>query len=265
MSLNTMDRRGALRFALGVAGAAATANLIGAAPAAAHSPGRGGDRGLPEVPGLVGDRWANEFWYQYDEMSYYTPSQEMSDAVKAITTPFGGFTKTYDAWVETRKSGRYPRSWVELVKPNKAAFEVLSREQLKVYDKFYGRDQRGLLFAFQEYGQGTLFDPRRPVGQKVHMMNYTPPEPTHAYHRWHPFLASFALLGIEGRWWTNVNRLVGVAWELQSLALPITDKADNPHLPQRTVRHITKKWLGRDRYELDLAFDNSPFPKDLGK
>ncbi|MYW67591.1 Tat pathway signal sequence domain protein [Streptomyces sp. SID8379] len=265
MSLNTMDRRGALRAALGVAGAAATATLIGAAPAQAHGSAGRHHRGLPDVPGLVGDRWANEFWYEYDEMSYYTPTQEMQDAVEAITTPFGGFTKTYDAWVETRKSGRYPRSWYELVKPNKDAFEVLSREQIKVFDKFYGHDPRGLVFAFQEYGQGTLFDPRRPDGQKVHMMNYTPPEPTHAYHRWHPYLASFALLGIEARWWTHINRLAGVAWELQSYALPITDKPDNPHLPRHTVQRITTKWLRRDRAALDRAFDNAPFPADLGK
>ncbi|MFF4570657.1 Tat pathway signal sequence domain protein [Streptomyces sp. NPDC001410] len=263
MSLNTLDRRGALRAALGVAGAAAAATLIGAAPASA-APKRC-HPSLPDVPGMVGDRWANEFWYQYDEMSYYTPSQEMKDAVTAITTPFGGFTKTYDAWLATRKSGRYPRSFLELIQPNKDAFEVLSRNQLAVYDQFYGRDPRGLVFAFQEFGQGTLFDPRRPVGQKVHMMNYTPPEPTHAYHRWHPFLAGFVLLGIEPRWWTHVNRLAGAAWELQSLAQPITDHTDNPHLPKHTVRHITAKWLRRDRDELDAAFDISPFPADLGK
>ncbi|MEV0244075.1 Tat pathway signal sequence domain protein [Streptomyces sp. NPDC050674] len=264
MTLNTLDRRSALRAALGVAGAAATASLIGATPAEAH--GRHPRHpSLSEVPGMVGDRWANEFWYQYDEMSYYTPSQEMKDAVYAIVAPFGGFTKTYDAWVETRKSGRYPRSYMELIRPNKAAFEVISREQIKVYDQFYGRDPRGLLFAFQEYGQGTLFDPRRPDGQKVHMMNYTPPSPTHAYHRWHPFLAGFALLGIKPHYWTHINRLVGVAWELQSLAQPITDRNDNPHLPGRTVRRVTAKWMCRDRAELDKAFDVFPFPADLGK
>ncbi|MEV5799080.1 Tat pathway signal sequence domain protein [Streptomyces collinus] len=263
MSLNTMDRRGALRAALGVAGAAAAATLIGAAPAEAR-PGRC-HPSLPDVPGMVGDRWANEFWYQYDEMSYYTPSQEMKDAVAAITTPFGGFTKTYDAWAATRQGGRYPRSFLELIQPNKDAFEVLSRNQRAVYDKYYGRDPHGLVFAFQEFGQGVLFDPRRPAGQKIHMMNYTPPEPTHAYHRWHPFLAGFVLLGIEPRWWTHVNRLAGVAWELQSLAQPITDLDHNPHLPRHTVRHITAKWLRRDRAELDAAFDASPFPADLGK
>lgn len=84
MSLNTMDRRSALRAALGVAGAAAAASLVGAVPAEAH--GRHHPL-LPDVPGMVGDRWANEFWYQYDEISYFTPTQEMKDAVAAIVTP----------------------------------------------------------------------------------------------------------------------------------------------------------------------------------
>ncbi|GAA2932211.1 Tat pathway signal sequence domain protein [Streptomyces mexicanus] len=266
MSLNTMDRRGALRAALGAAGAAAAVTLIGSAPAqAAPASRRSHHPSLPDVPGMVGDRWANEFWYQYDEISYFNPSQEMKDAVAAITTPFGGFTQTYDAWLATRRSGRYPRSFLETIRPVKDAFEVLSRNQKAVYEQFYGHDPRGLVLAFQEFGQGTLFDPRRPAGEKVHMMNYTPPEPTHAYHRWHPFLAGFVLLGMEPRWWTHINRLAGAAWELQSLAQPIIDHDDNPHLPRRTVHHITAKWLRRDRAELDAAFEVYPFPADLGK
>ncbi|MCX5193839.1 Tat pathway signal sequence domain protein [Streptomyces sp. NBC_00249] len=261
MPLNSMDRRSVLRTALGAAGAAAAVTVIGAGPAAAH----GRRPQLPKVEGLVGDRWASEFWYDYDQMSYYTPSDEMKAAVGAITAPFGGFTKSYDAWAATRKGGRYPRSWMELIEPNRAHFEVLSRCQKAVYDKWYHHDPKGLVFAFQEFGQGTLFDPRRPAGNKVHMMNFTPPDFTHAYHRWHPYLQSFQLLGIDRSFWAHINRLVGAAWELQSLAQPKTDANDNKHLPKHVVNRVTAKWLVRSNDRINKAFDVWPYPVDLSK
>ncbi|MFJ3877354.1 Tat pathway signal sequence domain protein [Streptomyces sp. NPDC090077] len=262
MPLNSMDRRSVLRTAIGVAGAAATVGLVGATPAAAHGRHR---PELPKVEGLVGDRWASEFWYDYDEMSYYNPTAEMKAAVGAITAPFGGFTKSYDAWVATRKGGRYPRSWTEIIQPNRAHFELLSREQKKVYDKWYGRDPKGLVFAFQEFGQGTLFDPRRPAGNKVHMMNYTPPTPTQAYHRWHAYLQSFQLLNIDRRFWAHINRLTGMAWELQSIGKPVNDANDNKHLPRHVVNKVTAKWLCRSDAKVTAAFDVWPYPADLGK
>ncbi|MDT0424168.1 MULTISPECIES: Tat pathway signal sequence domain protein [Streptomyces] len=271
MSLNTIDRRSVLRAALGVAGAATAVSLAGAGPAAAHGrgrparPPRRNAADLPVVPGMTGDRWHNEFWYQYDEVSYFNPTPEMTAAVGAIITPFGGFEKIYDAWEATRRSGSYPRPYLDLIKPNKDAFVVLSREQRKIYDEYYGGDPRGLVDAFQQFGQGTLYDPRRPEGERVHMMNFTPPDPTHAYHRWHPFLAGFVLLGIDTAWWTHINRLAGAAWELQSLAQPQIDRDDNPPLPRRTVDRLTVKWLRRDRAALDRTFDAWPYPADLGK
>ncbi|NXY98120.1 Tat pathway signal sequence domain protein [Streptomyces sp. BR123] len=261
MPLNSPDRRTVLRTALGAAGAAAAVTLVGAVPAAAH----GRRPKLPPVEGMVGDRWANEFWYDYDEMSYYNPTEELKAAVGAITAPFGGFTKSYDAWAATRQGGRYPRSWMELIEPRRAEFELLSRAQRAVYDKWYGRDPKGLVFAFQEFGQGTLFDPRRPAGNKVHMMNYTPPSATHAYHRWHPYLQSFQLLGIDRQFWAHINRLVGAAWEIQSIAQPVTDRNDNKHISKHVVRQVTAKWLCRSNERMNQAFDVWPYPVDMGK
>lgn len=43
---------------------------------------------------------------------------------------------------------------------------MLSRNQRAVFDQYYGHDPRGLVFAFQEFGQGTLFDPRRPAARR---------------------------------------------------------------------------------------------------
>ncbi|MGW3088508.1 Tat pathway signal sequence domain protein [Streptomyces sp. NPDC001108] len=261
MPQNTMDRRGVLRTAVGIAGAAAAVTVAGAPPAAAHGRPRSE---FPDVPGMVGDRRANEFWYEYDERFYFNPTPEASEAVAAIVKPLGGFTKVDTAWAETRSGGRYPRSFLELVRPNRDAFVLLSDLQRDVYREFYGDDPRGLVRAFQDFGQGVLFDPRRAPGEKVHMMNFTPPDFTHAYHRWQPFLAGFRLLDIDVTWWTHINRLAGLAWELQSLAQPAIDANDNKHLPRRTVDGLTRKWLHRTPDQLDRAFDTYPYPADMG-
>ncbi|MFD8824107.1 Tat pathway signal sequence domain protein [Streptomyces sp. NPDC059605] len=260
MPHNTMDRRGVLRAAAGIAGAAAAVTVAGTLPAAAH----GRPHRFPEVPGMVGDRRANEFWYEYDERFYYHPTPELSEAVDVICKPFGDFTKIDSGWAATRTGGRYPRSYLELIRPNRDAFQLLSDAQREVYREFYRHDPQGLVHAFQLFGQGVLFDPRRPAGNKVHMMNFTPPDFTHAYHRWHPFLAGFRLLDIDAQWWTHINRLAGTAWELQSLGRPVTDANDNKPLPRRTVHGITRKWMHRSPRQLDRAFDSYPYPADLG-
>ncbi|WP_419995123.1 Tat pathway signal sequence domain protein [Streptomyces boninensis] len=263
MSQRTVDRRGVLKAAVGVAAAAGTVTLAGTAPAVAH--GRGRHEKYPKVPGMVGDRKANEFWYQYDEMSYYTPTPELQAAVGAVVAPFGKFEEIWDSWLKLYQGRKYPYSFAELLAPNRDALKVISDAQREVFSRFYGRDPRGLVFAFQEYGQGTLYDPRRGEGQKVHMMNYTPPNPTHAYHRWHPFLRAFQIMDVDRHYWTQVHRLVGTAWELQSIAQPVTDRNDNPHLPRRQVRHVTNKWLRRPARHFDAAFAVFPYPADMGR
>ncbi|MFJ1885697.1 MULTISPECIES: Tat pathway signal sequence domain protein [unclassified Streptomyces] len=262
MPQNTMDRRGVLRAAAGIAGAAAAVTVAGALPASAHGRSRSE---FPEVPGMVGDRRANEFWYEYDERFYFNPTPESVEAVDAIVKPLGGFTKVDSAWAATRSDGRYPRSYLELIRPNRDAFVLLSNAQRDVYREFYGNDPEALVRSFQDFGQGVLFDPRRSAGNKVHMMNFTPPDFTHAYHRWHPFLAGFRLLDIDVKWWTHINRLAGVAWELQSIGQPVIDANDNKRLPRRTVHGVTRKWLHRSPDQLDTAFDTYPYPVDLGK
>ncbi|MFB6814000.1 Tat pathway signal sequence domain protein [Streptomyces sp. NPDC056347] len=261
MPQNTMDRRGVLKAAAGIAGAAAAATVAATLPAAAHTRPR---TAFPDVPGMVGDRRANEFWYEYDERFYFNPTPELVEAVDTITQPFGGFTKVDIGWAATRSGGRYPRSFLELVAPSRDAFVLLSDAQRDVYREFYGNDPHGLVRAFQDFGQGVLFDPRRSEGNKVHMMNFTPPDFTHAYHRWHPFLAAFRLLDIDVKWWTHINRLAGTAWELQALAQPAIDANDNKRLPGRTVRAVTTKWLHRTPAQLDTAFDTFPYPADMG-
>lgn len=213
---------------------------------------------------MIGDRRSNEFWYQYDLKFYFTPTEEISAALGQVIRLVGGFDKTWDVWLSHYRGGSYPNSFIEFLTPVKDALAFVSQEQRLVYDEYFGNaHRRDLVTALQEFGQGTLYDPRCSDGNKVHMMNFTPPDPTHSYHRWHMFLRAFELLDIDTHWWTEVHRLVGTAWEFQSLAQPRIDANDNPHLPKRTVRRITAKWAARSPEQLDRAFAVFPYPADM--
>ncbi|MFF1478064.1 Tat pathway signal sequence domain protein [Streptomyces sp. NPDC058301] len=213
---------------------------------------------------MVGGRRANEFWYQYDMKFYLNPSDEISTVLGQIVGLVGGFDKTWDVWLSHYRDGDYPNNFIKFLTPVKDAFAFLSREQRLVYDEYFGGVHRPkLVTALQEFGQGTLYDPRCAEGNKVHMMNFTPPEPTHSYHRWHMFLRAFELLNIDAGWWMKVHRLAGMAWELQSMAQPRIDANDNPHLPERTVCEVTAKWVAHSPEQLDRAFAVFPYPADM--
>ncbi|GAA0340109.1 Tat pathway signal sequence domain protein [Streptomyces blastmyceticus] len=271
MSPESMDRRAVLRTALG-AGAALGAVGLTAGAARAATPGTtpagAGEPGVPDfspVPGMQGDRRANEFWYQYDQKFYVQPTPETGQAIGKIVGPMGGFQAIWDVWLQHYKGGAYPQSFIDLVAPSRDSLVLLSREQRGVYDTYFAGRPDDLVLAFQEFGQGTLYDPRPTAGNRIHMMNFTPPDPTHSYHRWHMFLRAFALLGIDGDWWTHIHRLAGLGWELHSIAKPRIDATDNPHLSKALVDRLTKKWLKRSPAEIDQAFSVFPYPVDMGR
>ena len=77
----SIDRRTVLKASL--AGVGATVLLPGVALA-------DDDGGFPPVPGMLGDRRANEMWFTLDERTFYHPAQEVVDAYGAIGALVGG-------------------------------------------------------------------------------------------------------------------------------------------------------------------------------
>ncbi|MEV4054687.1 twin-arginine translocation signal domain-containing protein [Amycolatopsis sp. NPDC049688] len=246
-----MDRRNLLK-----AGAAAAA---GVALAAAGTGTAFADSGLPPVPGMLGDRRANELWYQLDEIALYHPSQEVTDAYTAL----GSFLKEnapeglYQKWRELSREPGYPRNYAELVKPMEQPFRTLSTLQLDNFDRFYRWDETGLVSAFASFGQGVLFDPRRAdVESEVHTMNGNPPS---SYHFWYAIQRAQMLLGIDRHRWARIGPMTGFAWGLQSIAKP-DHRHVNPPLPREQVQHEARYWLRRTPAELDRDFQSSPYP-----
>jgi hypothetical protein len=247
----TLDRRNLLRLAAGAAvTVAGTAVLGGTAEAG----------GLPPVPGMLGDRRANELWYQLDEIALYSPSQETRDAYTAF---FGyvGQEGIYAKWLALSQEPGYPRGYAEYLKPVEQPLRVISRLQLDNFDRYYRGDEAGLVGAFAAFGQGILFDPRRAdVESEVHTMDGDPPT---SYHFWHAVQRAHMVLDIDRRRWTRINPVLGFAWALQSVAKP-DHRHVNPGLPAGQVRAFARYWLPRDQASLDRDFRSSPYPPGLG-
>jgi hypothetical protein len=259
MSTN-LTRRNALRLAL-VATAATTAGLAVAGPAqAGRSPaGCTTCAPVPDVPGMLGDPRANEFWYQMDYIFFEHPSPDIINAYGAFSQAIGGYNQVWDLWLASRQAGTYPDSFTALVAPAHDALAFLSQEQLKLYDCYYRHDFAGLTESFVQFGEGVLYDPRRDPDEVVHTMDPSDGGPPKNYHRWHAIIQANLLLGIDAQRWRPIDNLLGLGWGIQSIAKPAMDHV-NPPLPRRVLEHQRRFWLSRSLSQLNTAFESFPYP-----
>ncbi|MFE0025650.1 hypothetical protein [Amycolatopsis sp. NPDC059021] len=252
MTAQEFGRRQALRFA---AGAGLTVG-IGAAGVNTASAA-----GFPPVPGMQGDRRANEMWFSLDDATLYHPSKEVTDAFTAIDAYLGGGVERgiVLTWLDMLKSPGYPENYASFLAPIRQPLEALSRIQLGVFDRFYRPGSEGFTTAFEYFGQGVLFDPR--ANPPVHTMNATPARPPLGYPTWHAYLRGMGLLGIHRRRWREIAPLVGLAWGLQKIANPDQYHV-NPPLSRETVWRQRCYWLPRTLGQLDADFRDFPYPPE---
>ncbi|MFH9009350.1 hypothetical protein ACH4E5_39745 [Streptomyces afghaniensis] len=242
-------RRRVLRGGLGLIGAAGL-GLSAQAGSARAADGRPDEPRLPPVPGMLGDRVANEFWYEFDEATYFQQTPQLKEAYAALAEHVGGnpLTGVRDLWVRTAAAPGYPESFAASLRPVREALRVVSRTQVDVFHRFYAGSPEGILATMSYFAQGVLFDPRRaPVQSEVHTMNGDPPL---AYHTWHAYQYASVLLGVDRRFWAAMIPVNSFAWALQLIAKPDTRKV-NPPQPRTTVRRVAASWLPLDVRQVD--------------
>ncbi|NYT96201.1 hypothetical protein [Salinispora sp. H7-4] len=159
-------------------------------------------------------------------------------------------------WLEQRTSGNYPHDYREAWRPLRPQLQLLSEIQLSMLDTYYRRNFGGLMSAFLDFGQGVLWDPRRPDPYRVHIMNG---DPTPGYHVWHAYIRAMDLLNVDADRWRSIERLVGAAWHVQSLAKPAYNAPNTP-LEPIVVADVKRLWLRRSTEEIDEAFESNPYP-----
>lgn len=209
---------------------------------------------------MSGDRWANEFWYRFNEETGFEPSPRLLEAYEAIQAHVGGDLKSglRNKWLSLSKEPEYPRNYTSFVAPLVEPLKVVSEAQLSVMDRFYPCFGRQIIAAFAYFGQGVLFDPRRADrGSEVHMM-----DDLADYHTWHAYQRAMMFVGVDRHRWRQLAPVTAFAWAVQSVAMP-QQREINPPQPRPLMKRLARNWLTRDMCELDAAYQSVPSPDDL--
>lgn len=248
--VRSMDRRTLLK--LSAVGVGATLLAPGVATAAGA---------LPPIPGMLGDRVANEMWFQFDDALLYHARQEVLDAYAVLSAHVGvpNFVDGFrDKWLELSVSPDYPGNYAAFAAPVRPQLKLLSELELTYFDRFYQPNSVAFVDAFGYFGQGVLFDPRRAdIQQEVHTM-----VPVTNYHGWHAYVRAMMFLDINVDRWARIDPVIAFAWAVQSTAKP-SAHVPNPGLPYRTVAKLAGSWLPRSPEQLDKDFHSMPYPAGI--
>lgn len=206
---------------------------------------------------------ASEFWFQFDNAfnpGFGQVSDEVFEAYGATESPDGPLQR----WRHHRRGGTYPDGFRQDMERAADAHLLLAEKQLEIIDQHLGGDAGAERNAFEGFGQGVLFDDRRPPTEKVHKMDIGGPnDPPIGYHRWHACIRAAVMVGADSERWLTIDRLVGLAWAIQSEARPEEDSPDNPGLSAERLTALGEHWMGLDFDGLDTEFDSDPFPRGV--
>ena len=200
---------------------------------------------------------AIDFWFEFDEVFTKNPPTELIQAYAQLQD----IDRPRKIWTAARRRGAYPADFQAAMHLLREPLLLLAQKHLEVIDQHFQGDPEAERRAFEDFGQGILWDDRREPTQKLHMMETGGPgNPPLGYHRWHPFIRAFVVVGAEEHRWLEVNRNVGLAWAIQSLLKPVQDKRDNPAFTEDRLQQLRATWLSRTADQLDAAFDSKPYP-----
>jgi hypothetical protein len=231
----------------------------GQATAANDDAGRDPRVSLPPVPGMLGDRRANEMWYQLDQDTLYDPVPGIIDAYLAINdyaADFGGVDAgPLVVWLQDYNASGYPGTYREWAAPITAPLTLISRTLLHAFDRFYARRGIGLIRAFTYFAEGVLYDPRRPE-DPIHSMDGVVPI---GYPVWHAYARAMMLLNIDAERWREVLPVLGYGCALQLIAKPDQTKV-NPPQPTSVILKTAAKMLPMNVNQLDAFYQTFPYP-----
>jgi hypothetical protein len=189
----------------------------------------------------------------------------------AILFPNFTFDRLLLLWFRSRRNNEYPEEFLNRIDhPMRDSIVNLARLQFgKIDDYLHGSDDPSgtLRQAFIEFGQGTLYDPRRQPGKRVHKMEGDPPAILIGYYRWHIFLRALSLISQNANpRLPELDQYVGLSWAVASEMQPVHDPDDteprpgedprNPRMDPIRLQELESFWLAQDFEGMDNAFDN---------
>jgi len=201
-----------------------------------------------------------DFWYDFDNQTLFQRTPAMSDALNRAYFQHG---LTFDSVADSLRTSfarpDHPATFVARLQPAAQGVRALAALQLGIVDGHL-KGEDAIREAFEDFGQGVLFDnrPPRPTGRRIHMMDGTP-DTWIGYQRWHGFMRAAQLLGGDAGRWLHLNRCMALAWAIQTEADPPVDVPTNPGLPAARLAELRAAWMTFTPVKLDWAFANHRF------
>jgi len=204
---------------------------------------------------------ARDFWYEFDNYFMWDERQEVFAAIGDA----GDILSLYE---KHRQDGTFPEDFVNEIKQDSKrenSVKFLDTKQMEIILKHFGQDIQNQQRAFENFGQGVLFDDRKPRGllTRVHMMD----EKSYGFRRWHAVVRAGVLLSGESssqnnnNRWLATDRYIGLAWEIQTKQNPRqSDRSgknpNNPEIDSTLLDSFRSFWLSKSFDDLDKLFDN---------
>ena len=212
-----------------------------------------------------------EFWYDFDNQTLWHRTAEIDDAIRRAYGQFGGSLDALATlFALSHKQPNHPTPFTTAIQSGRQGFLDLAEAQRRIIVAHFGDDADALREAFEDFGQGVLFDnrPPRTVKRLIHMMDGTPDDWV-GYHRWHASIRAAMLFGADPVWYEQLCRHIALAWGVQTEANPPLDRPNNPGLSEARLRTLSNFWQSIDLTALDRAFvdfkPRAPRPEDLAK
>jgi hypothetical protein len=206
-----------------------------------------------------------DFWYEFD--LFYNPGfgQTPPDIREAYRFESGLLPN----WLIDHSQANiknYPANFMNRINESSTlinSIKLIATTQSNMLNEKL-EDNELLQKAFEYFGQGVLFDnaldqitqlPRRPNGDKIHMMDTL----HYGYPRWHVFCRSAVFVGNDKDAWLKIDRFVALGYELHKKLRPKTDQdgkdPQNPEHPEQ-VEELLPVIMAEDFDQLDKRFDN---------
>jgi hypothetical protein len=198
----------------------------------------------------------NDFWFELDNQTLWNRTQKVSDAIiksYGAIAPFPDLDLPVDAFRTSYHLPNHPVPFVSQMQPGKSGFIELADIVLAIVDAHLDNED-AIRSAFEDFGQGVLFDNRRNPGFKVHKMDGDPLSWV-GYHRWNSFMRTVQLFGHNESRWLFLNKCLGLAWAIQTVMNP-SDDVVNPNMEMGTLSKLRSVWMSMTASGLDWAFAN---------
>lgn len=211
---------------------------------------------------------AIEFWFEVDDIFKDHTPQEVVTLYIAIFGQNFDIDRIWNLWKRHRAASTYPDGFQTAISAFANSLVQIGTKQLEMIDRYFNNDQDALRLAFEDFGQGVLYDDvrnpdgssRRRINDRVHQMDGDSGVGMVGYHRWHTIIRAMVLAGADPSRWLEIDRFVSLAWAIQSEARPVSRRRNNPGLPEQRISELRTIWLQRSVEQLDNAFDSFPYP-----